>query len=151
VANIVKLRVLIKRLDSGLNLQVPAYQSEHAVGLDLPAAIESDLVIKPGVIVSIPCGFSIAIPSGYEGQIRPRSGLAMKGISIPNTPGTIDPDYRGEVSVLLINHGSQDFRVTRGMRVAQLVVLPVPRIEWQEVKELPSTGRGSGGFGHTGE
>jgi dUTP pyrophosphatase len=151
VANIVKLRVLIKRLDSGLNLQVPAYQSEHAVGLDLPAAIESDLVIKPGVIVSIPCGFSMAIPLGYEGQIRPRSGLAMKGISIPNTPGTIDPDYRGEVSVLLINHGSQDFLVTRGMRIAQLVVLPVPLIEWQEVEELPSTVRGSGGFGHTGE
>jgi dUTP pyrophosphatase len=93
----------------------------------------------------------MAIPAGYEGQIRPRSGLAVKGISIPNAPGTIDPDYRGEVSVLLINHGSQEFRVTRGMRIAQLVVLPVPRIEWQEVEDLPPTLRGSGGFGHTGE
>lgn len=93
----------------------------------------------------------MAIPAGYEGQIRPRSGVALKGFSIPNAPGTIDPDYRGEVSVLLINHSSQDFVVTRGMRIAQLVVVPVPRVEWQEVKELPSTIRGSGGFGHTGE
>lgn len=147
----VKLQVLIKRLDNSSDLPVPAYQSEDAVGLDLSAAIESDIAIQPGVIVSVPCGFSLAIPSGYEGQIRPRSGLAVKGISIPNAPGTIDPDYRGEVRVLLINHGSQEFRVTRGMRIAQLIILPVPRIQWQEVKELPPTLRSSGGFGHTGE
>lgn len=119
--------------------------------MDLPAAVDAEVVMKPGAIVSVPCGFALAIPQGYEGQIRPRSGLAAKGISIPNSPGTIDPDYRGEVTVLLINQGSQDFRVVRGMRIAQLLVLPVPRVEWLEVDELPPTKRGSGGFGHTGE
>lgn len=108
---LVNLQLLIKRLDSGSNLPVPAYQSEHAVGLDLPAAIDSDLVIRPGLIVSVPCGFSIAIPVGYEGQIRPRSGLAIKGISIPNAPGTIDPDYRGELSVLPANHTLIDWDI----------------------------------------
>lgn len=119
--------------------------------MDIAAAIDSQVVIGPGAIVSVPCGFALAIPEGYEGQIRPRSGLAAKGISIPNTPGTIDSDYRGEVKVLLINQSSQDFQVTRGMRIAQLLILPVPRVEWLEVDELPESERGPGGFGHTGD
>lgn len=130
---------------------MPAYHSRGAAGMDIAAAVESEVVIRPRAIVSVPCGFALAIPDGYEGQIRPRSGLAAKGISIPNAPGTIDSDYRGEVKVLLTNQGTQDFQVTRGMRIAQLLVLPVPRFEWLEVDELPVSERGEGGFGHTGD
>ncbi|HLY10990.1 MAG TPA: dUTP diphosphatase, partial [Planctomycetota bacterium] len=111
----------------------------------------ADVTIAPGEVAGIPCGFSMAVPPGHEAQVRPRSGLAAKNaISLVNTPGTIDPDYRGEVKVLLINHGRSPFVVTRGMRIAQLLVLPVPRVSWVEVDELPSTERGAGGFGHTG-
>jgi dUTP pyrophosphatase len=144
--------VLIKRLPGNTDISIPEYHSEGAVGMDIQAAVRRDVVIVPGQIVSIPCGFCIAIPDGYEGQIRPRSGLAAKhGISIPNSPGTIDPDYRGEVKVLLLNNGSEAFHVKRGMRIAQMLVLPVPHVKWQEVDELPSTVRASGGFGHTGD
>jgi len=145
------LEVKIKRLPGGENLPLPTYQTKDAVGMDLHAAVAEDAKIVPGVVTAIPCGFAIALPAGYEAQIRPRSGLAAKhAISLANTPGTIDPDYRGEVKVLLINLGLEPFVVTRGMRIAQMVVMPVPRVAWAVVDELPPTPRGDGGFGHTG-
>lgn len=123
----------------------------HAAGMDLHAAIDADVVIDPGGIVLIPTGLEVAIPEGHEGQVRPRSGLAVKhGISLPNTPATIDADYRGEIRVPLINLGSQPFAVTRGMRIAQFVVAPVVQVAWDEVAELPTTARGGRGFGHSG-
>lgn len=145
------VRVCIRRLPGHDDLALPAYQSEHAAGMDLQAAVPSDLTIEPGAIALVPTGFSIAVPVGFEAQIRPRSGLALKhGISMPNTPGTIDADYRGQLQVPLINHGRAAFTVTRGMRIAQIIVKRVPRIEWDAVDELPPTQRGEGGFGHTG-
>ena len=129
----------------------PAYATEGSVGLDLPAAVEEPLVIGPGARVLVPTGFALAIPPGYEGQIRPRSGLAAKhGITIPNAPGTIDSDYRGEVKVLLLNGGEESLTIKRGDRVAQLVIAPVVRAELIEVSDLDETKRGAGGFGHTG-
>ena len=125
--------------------------SESAAGMDLHAAIAEDVVLAPGQIALVATGLQIAIPDGYEAQVRPRSGLAVKhGISLPNTPATIDADYRGEVRVPLINLGQEPFRVTRGMRIAQLVVAPVMRVTWDEVTELPSTVRAGQGFGHSG-
>ena len=145
------LEVRIRRLPGNADLPLPSYQTKDAVGMDVPAAVTSDVTIAPGEVAGIPCGFSLAVPPGYEAQVRPRSGLAAKhAISLANTPGTIDSDYRGEVKILLINHGKAPFVVTRGMRIAQLLVLPVPRVAWVEVDELPSTERGAGGFGHTG-
>ena len=130
-----------KRLSS--HAQVPAYQSEHAAGLDLHAAIDGPLVIAPGSIELVSCGFAMAIPPGWEAQVRPRSGLATKhGISMPNTPGTIDADYRGEVRVPLINHGKESFTVENGMRVAQMVIAPVARVKVEVVEELDATARG---------
>jgi dUTP pyrophosphatase len=146
-----KILLKILRMPGTKDIPLPGYQSEGAVGMDLHAAVEADVTIEPGAVATVPCGFSMALPGGYEAQVRPRSGLAAKhGISLVNTPGTIDPDYRGEVKVLLINHGKAPFVVTRGMRIAQMVVLPVPRVEWMQVDELPATARGAGGFGHTG-
>jgi|SRR5688572_6563221 len=122
-----------------------------AAGMDLYAAVESNLVIDPGAIVLVPTGLEVAIPDGFEGQVRPRSGLAVKhGISLPNTPATIDADYRGEVRVPLINLGRETFVVTRGMRIAQLIVAPVMSVDWDEVAELPPTERARRGFGHSG-
>jgi len=145
------LEVRIRRLPGNSDLPLPAYQSKDAVGMDVHAAVAADVTMAPGEVAGIPCGFAIALPPGFEAQVRPRSGLAAKNaISVANTPGTIDPDYRGEVKVLLINHGKTPFVVTRGMRIAQMLVVPVPRVAWIEVDELPSTDRGSGGFGHTG-
>jgi dUTP pyrophosphatase len=145
------IEVKIRRLPGNDDLPLPAYQSADAVGMDLHAAVREATTVAPGEVAGIPCGFAMALPPGYEAQVRPRSGLAAKNaISLANTPGTIDPDYRGEVKVLLINHGKAPFVVTRGMRIAQMVVVPVPRVAWIEVAELPSTERGSGGFGHTG-
>lgn len=145
------LDVRIRRLPGNADLPLPAYQTKDAVGMDVHAAVTTDISIAPGEVAGIPCGFALAVPPGYEAQVRPRSGLAAKNaISVANSPGTIDPDYRGEVKVLLINHGKSPFVVTRGMRIAQLLVLPVPRIAWVELDELPSTERGAGGFGHTG-
>lgn len=119
--------------------------------MDLAAAIDTPRTIAPGRFERIPCGFAIALPSGFEAQVRPRSGLAAKhGVTVLNAPGTIDSDYRGEVQVLLINHGTAPFVVERGMRIAQLVVAPVTTIEWDETEMLPETARASGGFGHTG-
>ena len=141
----------IRRLPSSEGLPLPAYQTAGAAGMDLHAAVGDDLVIEPGGIVLVPTGLAVAIPEGFEGQVRPRSGLAVKhGISLPNTPATIDSDYRGEIRVPLINLGRETFRVSRGMRVAQLVVAPVARVSWDEVDELPATDRGGKGFGHSG-
>lgn len=145
--------VAIQRLPGGEDLPLPAYQSEHAAGMDLHAAVAENepIVIAPGAIELIPCGFAMALPVGYEAQIRPRSGLAVRqGICVPNAPGTIDADYRGQIQVALINHGHDPFAVTRAMRIAQMVIQMVPRAAWQEVAELPDTHRGEGGFGHTG-
>jgi dUTP pyrophosphatase len=133
-------------------VQLPRYATDGAAGLDLPAAIADTWSLAPGEFRLVPCGFSIALPSGFEAQVRPRSGLASKhGVTVLNAPGTIDSDYRGEVKVLLINHGRDAFAITPQMRIAQLVVSPVTRVEWTEVSALPSTDRGEGGFGHTGQ
>lgn len=130
---------------------VPKYQSEQAAGLDVHAAIESSVTIHPGEITLIPCGFAMSIPRGWEAQVRPRSGLSTKyGISMPNAPGTIDSDYRGEIQVPLINLGQSDFEVEPHMRIAQMVIAPVARVDIREVKELSETPRGGGGFGSTG-
>ncbi|HZE98040.1 MAG TPA: dUTP diphosphatase [Planctomycetota bacterium] len=145
------LEVKIRRLPGNADLPLPAYQSRDAAGMDLHAAVTADVVVAPGEVAGIPCGFAMAVPPGFEAQVRPRSGLAAKNaVGVANSPGTIDPDYRGEVKVLLINHGRAAFTVTRGMRIAQMLVVPVPRVAWAEVDELPSTERGTGGFGHTG-
>ncbi len=145
------LRVPVRRLAHGQGLGLPAYQTAQAAGLDLPAAVEAPLTIAPGAIVLVPTGLSLAIPSGHEGQVRPRSGLAVKhGLTVVNAPGTIDADYRGEVKVALINLGPDPVTIQRGDRVAQLVIAPVTRVELAEVPELPASQRGAGGFGHTG-
>src|SRR4051794_19029563 len=134
------LRVQIRRLPSADGLPLPTYQTAGAAGMDLHAAVVADVTLQPGDIALIPTGLEIAVPLGYEAQVRPRSGLAVKhGISLANTPATIDSDYRGEVRVPLINLGREPFTVSRGMRIAQLVVAPVVRVAWDEVAELPST------------
>jgi dUTP pyrophosphatase len=138
---------------SGEDVPLPAYQSGQAVGLDLCASVEGDapMLIAPGERKLVPTGVRVAIPDGYEGQVRPRSGLALKhGITVLNAPGTIDPDYRGEVMVLLINHGDTAFAVRRGERIAQLVICPVARAELVIVSELDAKERGAGGYGSTG-
>ena len=143
--------VSVTRLPHGADFELPSYETADAAGMDLHAAVDADVVIAPGARTLIPTGLAIALPSGYEAQIRPRSGLALKnGISLVNSPGTIDADYRGEVGVIVINHGDQDFIVTRGMRIAQMVVAPVIQAVWDEVDTLPETARGTGGFGSTG-
>ncbi len=145
------LTVQIKRLPAAVDLPLPTYMTAGAAGMDLHAAVEQDIVIAPGAIVLVPTGFAIAVPDGFEAQVRPRSGLAVKhGISLPNTPATIDSDYRGEIRVPLINLGREPFAVSRGMRIAQLVVAPVVRVAWVEDDELPATVRAAGGFGHSG-
>ena len=145
------VRVEIKRLPHNPEGPPPAYQSEHAAGMDLNACLDEPVTLDPGGIRFIPTGFAIALPVGYEAQVRPRSGLACKhGVTLPNTPGTIDADYRGEVKVALINLGPGPFTVEPGMRIAQMVVAPVPPVELVEVDELSETARGAGGFGHTG-
>ena len=141
----------IRRLPSSDSLPLPTYQTAGAAGMDLHAAVHEDLVIAPRAVMLVPTGLEIAVPDGFEAQVRPRSGLAVKHrISMPNTPATIDSDYRGEIRVPLINLGDEPFVVTRGMRIAQLVVAPVMRVTWDEVADLPETGRGKGGFGHSG-
>ncbi len=145
------LTLQIRRLPTAEGLALPTYMTPGAAGMDLHAAVDADMVIAPGGIVLVPTGLEVAIPDGFEGQVRPRSGLAVKhGISLPNTPATIDSDYRGEIRVPLINLGRDAFRVSRGMRIAQLVVAPVVRVTWDEVLELPATGRAGKGFGHSG-
>lgn len=147
------IEVALRWLDHGRGLPLPGYQSDHAAGMDLHAALPdgSPVVIEPGAIALIPCGFAMAVPVGWEAQVRPRSGLASRhGIGMPNAPGTIDADYRGEVKVPLINLGQAAFTVARGMRIAQMVFKRAPRAIWRPVDALPPTARGDGGFGHTG-
>lgn len=143
--------LLIQRLPGSEDLPLPEYKSSRAAAMDLAAAVPAAVTLAPGARALIPCGFSLAVPDGFEAQVRPRSGLAARyGVTVVNAPGTIDADYRGEVMVALINLGEVPFVVERGMRIAQLLVAPVPRVTWSEVQQLPPTLRGSGGFGHTG-
>ena len=143
--------VAVMRLPHAAELSLPAYASALSAGMDLTAAVEAPLPISPGARVLVPTGIAIALPPGYEAQVRPRSGLALEhGIGVLNAPGTIDADYRGEIGVILANHGQRAFTVTRGMRIAQLVVAPVARIAWRAADDLPESARGVGGFGSTG-
>jgi len=147
------VRIQIRQLPHGEGLALPSYQTEHAAGLDLLAALPDGepMVIESGAYAMVPTGLTIALPAGYEAQVRPRSGLAAKhGVTVLNSPGTIDADYRGEINVLLINHGRGGFTIRRGERIAQMVVAPVAQAGFDVVAELPQTERGSGGFGSTG-
>jgi dUTP pyrophosphatase len=145
------ITVKIKRLPGGEGLPLPARMTAQSAGFDVPAAVAQATVLQPGEIRLIPCGFAIAVPGGYEAEMRPRSGLASKhGITMINAPGTIDSDYRGEVHVPLINLGKSAFTVERGMRIAQMLIRPVPSVILLEVTEMDDTARGAGGFGHTG-
>jgi dUTP pyrophosphatase len=150
---VIDVKLHIQRLPNGNGLPLPAYQTADAAGLDLVAAVPEaePMTFAPGARALVPCGIAIALPPGFEGQVRPRSGLAVRhGVTVLNTPGTIDADYRGEVMVLLVNLGTEPFAVTRGMRIAQLIVAPVARAAVVEVAELDATARGAGGFGSTG-
>ena len=143
--------IQIKRLPHAEGLDLPAYETAGSAGMDLRAAVEAPMTLAPGDRGLVPTGLSMAIPQGFEVQIRPRSGLALKsGITCLNTPGTVDSDYRGEVSVILINHGAEDFEIKRGDRIAQMVVAAVTQAQLTEVAELDETGRGAGGYGSTG-
>jgi dUTP pyrophosphatase len=145
--------IAITRLPHAEGLPLPAYETEHAAGMDLRAAVPEGepVTLRPGDRRAVPTGLAMAIPPGFEGQVRPRSGLALRhGVTGVNSPGTIDADYRGEVHVILINHGSEDFVVRRGDRIAQLLIAPVVQATWLEVESLDETARGSGGFGSTG-
>jgi dUTP pyrophosphatase len=143
--------ILLTTLPHASDLALPAYATDRSVGMDLAAAVQSDLVIEPGQTGLVPTGLMIAVPEGYEAQIRPRSGLALEhGITVPNSPGTVDPDYRGEVKVILLNLGSDPFKICRGMRIAQMVIVPAVQASIRVVEELPPTERGEGGFGHSG-
>ncbi|HKP24418.1 MAG TPA: dUTP diphosphatase [Dongiaceae bacterium] len=143
--------VSVQRLQHAADLPLPAYATVQSAGLDLMAAVASDVTLAPGARQLIPTGLAIALPAGFEAQVRPRSGLALKhGITVLNSPGTIDADYRGEVQVLLINHGQTPFVIKRGDRIAQMVVAPVTQIAWSIVEQLDQTERGSGGYGSTG-
>lgn len=147
----ISLTLQIRRLPHAEGLPLPTYMTAGAAGMDLHAAIAQELWIDPGAIALVPTGLEVAIADGFEGQVRPRSGLAVKhGVSLPNTPATIDSDYRGEIRVPLINLGREAFVVSRGMRIAQFVVSPVARVTWAEVDNLPETLRAGGGFGHSG-
>jgi len=146
-----KITLKIKRLPGGEGMPLPRYHSKHAAGMDLMAAVEADVVLEPGGRALVPTGLAIELPEGFEAQVRPRSGLALKhGIALVNSPGTIDADYRGEVGVILINLGERDFTIKRGDRIAQMVIGRVVQAEPFEVEVLGDTGRSSGGFGHTG-
>jgi dUTP pyrophosphatase len=141
----------VKRLAGSTGLPLPTKMTQHAAGFDLAAAVVEPVMLQPGDIRLIPCGFALAVPHGYEAQIRPRSGLALRhGITMVNTPGTIDSDYRGEVQVPLINLGRAAFAIERGMRIAQMVIAKLPEVQLVEVPDLDATDRGEGGFGHTG-
>lgn len=143
--------VPVARLPHGADLPLPAYETSGSAGMDLRAAVEQPLVLAPGERAAVPTGLTIALPSGYEGQVRPRSGLALRaGVTTLNTPGTIDADYRGEVKVILINHGAAPVTIQRGDRIAQLIIAPAVQAAWDEVELLEPTSRGEGGFGSTG-
>lgn len=141
----------LQRLPHSAGLNLPAYATEHSAGMDLMAAIDAPMVLEPGSTAMVPTGLSFALPDGYEAQVRPRSGLAAKhAVTVLNSPGTVDADYRGEIKVILINHGRQPFTIERGMRIAQMVIARYARVEWNVVSELPASERGEGGFGSTG-
>jgi len=143
--------VRVTRLAHGADLPLPYYATAGSAGMDLVAAVADEFRLAPGARALIPTGFAMALPPGYEAQVRPRSGLALKhGVTTLNTPGTIDADYRGEVGVILINHGQEVFTIKRGDRIAQMVVAPVTRLQWSEQAALDTTERGAGGFGSTG-
>ncbi|MFQ5952135.1 MAG: dUTP diphosphatase [Candidatus Omnitrophota bacterium] len=145
------MRVNIKRKESAKDLPIPSYATSGSSAVDLYADVSEDVILSPGDIKLISCGIYIALPEGYEAQIRPRSGLALKhGISLVNTPGTIDSDYRGLINLITINLGKEDFEIKRGFKIAQMVVKEVTRAEFMEVEELDETARAHGGFGHTG-
>ena len=145
------VRVAVTKGPGAADLPLPAYATPGSAGLDLHAAVEAERTLAPGERTLVPTGLFIAVPPGYEAQVRPRSGLALRdGVLLPNAPGTIDSDYRGELQVILWNAGSEPFAIRRGDRIAQLVLAPVARLEWDEVDELPETPRGEGGFGSTG-
>ena len=147
------VKIDIRQLPHGEGLALPAYQSAHAAGLDLLAAVPegSPMILSPGGYALVPTGLTIALPPGYEAQVRPRSGLAAKhGVTVLNAPGTVDADYRGEIGVLLINHGAAPFSIQRGERIAQMVIAPVVRVELVSAASLSATPRGGGGFGSTG-
>lgn len=143
--------VKIKQLEHGHGMNLPSYATSHSAGMDLMAAIDKDIILKKHAKVLVPTGIAIALPDGFEAQVRPRSGLALKnGITVLNTPGTIDADYRGEVGVILINLGDEDFIITRGMRIAQMIIAPYIQAKFEQVDNLDETARGKGGFGSTG-
>lgn len=143
------VKIPIEKLSQAQNLPLPEHQTDYSAGLDLLSA--EDTVVSPGERQLIATGLKVAIPIGYEGQIRPRSGLSLRhGVIVPNSPGTIDADYRGEIKIILWNLGDDEFTIKRGDRIAQLVVVPVIRVEWEQVNTIPQTVRGDGGFGHTG-
>ena len=143
--------IQVQRLPHNQDLPLPSYATEGAAGMDLLAAVAAPLTLAPGQRSLVPTGLAIALPAGFELQIRPRSGLALKnGIILPNSPGTIDEDYRGELQVIVMNAGTEAFTIERGMRIAQAVLAPVTRAAWSETATLPPTSRGSGGFGSTG-
>ena len=145
-----KIKVSIQKIAGSEDISLPAYMTEQSAGMDICAAVSEETIIMPGKRQKIPTGISIALPVGYEAQIRPRSGLAInQGITLLNSPGTIDADYRGEIALIVINHGSDPFVVTRGMRLAQMVVQKIFQVDWVEASKLEGTSRGSGGFGHT--
>jgi dUTP pyrophosphatase len=144
-----RVPVKLKRLPHGHGLDLPAYATQGAAGMDVVAA--ENIILRPGSRHAVATGFAVAIPAGYEIQVRPRSGLALKhGITVPNSPGTIDSDYRGELKIIMINHSDDNFTIQRGDRVAQLVLSPVTQAAWDEVEDLDATARGEGGFGSTG-
>jgi dUTP pyrophosphatase len=146
-----KVRLKVKRLEGSEDLPLPAYESEGSSGMDIRACVKEPLMLGPGEIRLIPTGLVFSLPPGYEAQVRPRSGLALRhGIGMVNSPGTIDSDYRGEVGVILVNWGTEPYRIERGHRIAQLVISRVSRAEVMEVVEVDETPRGEGGFGHTG-
>ena len=146
-----RVELLIRVRDDCKDIPLPKYMSEHASGLDICAAVPEPLVLGPGERALVPAGFRMALPPGYEAQVRPRSGLAIKhGITVLNTPGTIDSDYRGEVKVILANLGAEPFTIHRGDRIAQMVIQPIVQADLKSVDELPESARGHGGFGHTG-
>ena len=145
------VKITLKQSESAKDLPLPTYATSQSAGMDLQAAIHSPLQLRKGHRALIPTGLSIALPEGYEAQIRPRSGLALKnGVTVLNSPGTIDADYRGEIGVILINHGEDDFTITRGMRIAQMIIAPHSTAIFEVSHELSSTERGAGGFGSTG-
>ena len=145
------MKLSVRRLPHAADLPLPAYQTPHSAGMDLLAAVDAPIPLAPHARALIPTGLEMALPAGFEAQVRPRSGLALKqGMTVLNSPGTIDADYRGEIAVLLINLGTEPVEITRGMRIAQMVIAPVIQAQWQEVTELPVSQRGTGGFGSTG-